>query len=364
MLMDSYNVYRKWLAQCRYGQYPEGKVANIAPPNSKGSFMTAMLAGSVGWGDACIIVPMAMCRKYGDVRILEENYEMMKNWYAFLESRAENNAIQSGIDYGEWCEPGTNPMMSMQNGNFDVATAYFAHSGETLSEIAAILGKEEDAAHYREVSENAKKAFEEIFTKDGVVESERQCQYIRPIQFGLVNEENCAKNAEKLNELVLANDYHLNTGFLTTPAICGILCEYGYEDTAFKLLLQESAPGWLYAVKKGATTIWETWDGINEEGKPSESLNHYSYGAITGWLIGGVCGIQQEGRKITIKPIACKELSHAKAVYDSPVGTIESGWKYEGNKITFEFVIPVNTVAEVVLPNGERHELAPGVHQF
>lgn len=117
-------------------------------------------------------------------------------------------------------------------------------------------------------------------------------------------------------------------------------------------------------MKKGATTIWETWDGINEEGKPSESLNHYSYGAITGWLIGGVCGIQQEGRKITIKPIACKELSHAKAVYDSPVGTIESGWKYEGNKITFEFVIPVNTVAEVVLPNGERHELAPGVHQF
>ena len=197
-----------------------------------------------------------------------------------------------------------------------------------------------------------------------MVESERQCQYIRPIQFGLVNEENCAKNAEKLNELVLANDYHLNTGFLTTPAICGILCEYGYEDTAFKLLLQESAPGWLYAVKRGATTIWETWDGINEEGKPSESLNHYSYGAITGWLIGGVCGIQQEGRKITIKPIACKELSHAKAVYDSPVGTIESGWKYEGNKITFEFVIPVNTVAEVVLPNGERHELAPGVHQF
>lgn len=90
-----------------------------------------------------IIVPMAMYRKYGDVRILEENYEMMKNWYAFLESRAENNAIQSGIDYGEWCEPGTNPMMSMQNGNFDVATAYFAHSGETLSEIAAILGKEE-----------------------------------------------------------------------------------------------------------------------------------------------------------------------------------------------------------------------------
>lgn len=76
-------------AQCRYGQYPEGKVANIAPPNSKGSFMTAMLAGSVGWGDACIIVPMAMYRKYGDVRILEENYEMMKNWYAFLESRAE-----------------------------------------------------------------------------------------------------------------------------------------------------------------------------------------------------------------------------------------------------------------------------------
>ena len=182
-----------------------------------------------------------------------------------------------------------------------------------LSEIAAILGNEEDAAHYREVSENAKKAFEELFTKDGVVESERQCQYIRPIQFKLVDDEKCEKNAEKLNELVIVKDYHLNTGFLTTPAICGTLCEYGYEDTAFKLLLQESAPGWLYAVKKGATTIWETWDGIDEKGHPRESLNHYSYGAITGWLIGGVCGILQEGRKITLKPIVCRELSHAKS---------------------------------------------------
>lgn len=377
-LMDSYSVYRKWLAQCRFGQYPDGKLSNIAPPNSRGGFMTALLCGSVGWGDAGIIVPYAMYQRYGDEEILRENYGMMKGWYAFLEGRAgktdvkhlidrspyKKYAIMTGIDYGEWCEPGSDPMSAMKNGNYDVATAYLAYSGRLLSEIAEILGEEADAAHYREVSEMATKAFVHYFTKDGIVESQRQCQYVRPVQLNLVSKNAAAENIRQLNEMVKAAGYHLNTGFLTTPALCRVLCDYGYVETAYRLLLQDTAPGWLYEVKQGATTMWETWNGIDAEGRPHESLNHYSYGAVTGWLIQGVCGIRLRGRNLTLQPVPHQLLGHAEAAYDSPAGRIESRWRYEGDTLVLDFVVPSNVQADIVLPDGRTCKVEAGTYHY
>lgn len=121
-------------------------------------------------------------------------------------------------------------------------------------------------------------------------------------------------------------------------------------------------PGWLYEVKKGATTIWERWDGIDEDGKPRASLNHYSYGAVCGWLFEGVCGIHLEENKITIRPMPHKLLQYAKAVYQSPVGEIVSGWKYEGDQLLFHIQIPPNTEAEVILPDGNTKLLEAGSH--
>ena len=103
--------------------------------------------------------------------------------------------------------------------------------------------------------------------------------------------------ADALADLVVKNGYHLNTGFLSTPDLCRVLAENGHADTAYRLLLQEECPSWLYAVKKGATTIWETWDGVRDDGTVHDSLNHYSYGAITGWLFDGVCGISLKAGK-------------------------------------------------------------------
>lgn len=97
-------------------------------------------------------------------------------------------------------------------------------------------------------------------------------------------------------------DYHLNTGFLSTPFLCKVLSEHGYADTAYRLLLQDICPGWLYAVKKGATTIWETWDGVREDGTVHDSLNHYSYGAVVGWLFDSVCGIRVSGIRSASAP--------------------------------------------------------------
>lgn len=377
-LEDCYPVIRKWLGECRVSQYDDGKVANIAPKNNQPGFFSAMLAGSVGWGDACIIVPYALYKRFGDIRILEENYEMMQKWYAFLEGRAKQKplspikrlkrnpyrkyTIETGVDYGEWCEPDVENTMAMRTPQEKTATAYFAYSGKLLSEIACILGREEDAENYRKTAQNANKAFRHISTEEGKIHSDRQAEYVRAISFDLLSDEEKVQAAAQLNQLVISNGYHLNTGFLSTPMLCPVLAEYGYLETAYKLLLQDTMPGWLYAVKKGATTIWETWDGIDENGRPKESLNHYSYGAVCGWLFQGICGIQLQNNKVTIRPMPHKLLKHAKAVYKSPVGEITSGWRYEEDQIIFEVQIPANVEARMILPDGGTEMLGAGKH--
>lgn len=440
-LEDCYPVIRKWLGECRLNQHPDGKVANIAPRNNVPSFFSGLLAGSVGWGDASIIVPYALYERYGDKRILEENYEMMQKWYQYLESRAgqgggpklpevmeklpenlqkymgntqgvpenlqkyQNDAqgspenlqkflkdpeklrkyremmekadekpaednpysaytIETGVDYGEWCEPDMESTTAMGKPQPKVATAYFARSGYLLAEIADILGRKEDAARYRKTAGQAKKAFRQIATENGRIRSDRQAEYVRAISFDLLSEEEKKQAAADLNELVIRNSYHLNTGFLSTPSLCPVLAEHGYPETAYKLLLQDTLPGWLYEVKKGATTIWENWDGINEKGEVKASLNHYSYGAICGWLFGGVCGIRLKNGKITIAPQPHKLLQHVKAVYNSPVGEIVSGWRYEEDKVIYEIQIPSNGEAEVILPDGRREILTAGNYRL
>lgn len=412
-LEDCYPVIRKWLAECRLAQYPDGKVANIAPANNRPSYFSSLLAGSIGWGDACILVPYALYQRFGDKRILEENYEMMQEWHHFLESRAaqgretsipdisalseeyqnmvnnlpkeqleqimkkmmtekgrnsngtpgtglaqaEQNPYQpyiinTGVDYGEWCEPDVESTNAMEKPQSKVATAYFAYSGKLLFEIAEILGKPEDAKRYKTMAEHARQAFRKIATDNGRIHSDRQAEYVRAISFDLLEEEEKKQAAADLNVLVEQNNYHLNTGFLSTPSLCKVLADYGYTETAYRLLLQEFMPGWLYAVKKGATTIWENWDGIDEQGRVKASLNHYSYGAVCGWLFEGVCGIRLQRGKITIQPRPCKLLKYARAVYQSPVGEIVSGWSCQGDEVIYEIKMPPNAEVEVILPEG------------
>lgn len=363
-MMDCYTVVRKWLAECRIAQFKDGKVANIAPRNNNPSFFSGLLAGSVGWGDAVIIVPYAMYKRTGDKSILRENYEMMKKWYGFLEGRAKdkplnpvkrlkrmpnrNYMIETGIDYGEWCEPDVESTNAMRTPQSKVATAYFARSGQMMKEIAELLGETEDAKHFAEVASKAKEAFRYIATEDGKIQSDRQAEYIRAITFDLLTEEEKAAAAEQLNNLVVDNGYHLNTGFLSTPDLCSVLANYGYEDTAVKVLLQDSMPGWLYSVKKGATTIWENWDGINENGVPNASLNHYSKGAVVEWLISGVCGIKVRGTEVRVAPKPLKELGNVKAFYESPVGRIEVEIIYNNSEPQVKVNVPANVKAEIV----------------
>jgi len=409
-LMDCAPVVRKWLGECRLSQYPDGKVANIAPKNNRPTFTTELLAGSVGWGDASILVPWALYRRSGDKRILEENADMMRRWYAYLESRAgqkqaapnmdaipeqyramlknlppealqemmekfappkgpenpySDYAIETGTDYGEWCEPDVDAIGQMGKPQSKVATAYYALSGRLLSEISRLLGEEEQAEKYAAIAEGAKKAFHFLSAPEGRITSDRQAEYVRAIDFDLLDEEEKRQAVADLNELVIRCGYHLNTGFLSTPALCPVLAEYGYTETAYRLLLQDTLPSWLYEIRHGATSIWEEWDGVNEKGEVKASLNHYSKGAICGWLFSGVCGIRVERGAISIDPQPHPLLGRAEARYRSPLGEIVSGWRYEADgTIRYHLVIPANASAEVMLPGGRTCTLGPGEYHL
>ena len=373
-LADCYPVLRKWLCECRLAQGKDGCIANIAPANNVTGIINKIIRGSAGWGDACVIVPWTLYEACGDKTILEENYDMMRRWLAFCTKRAKktrlrnlrnphrNYLVDKGFHFGEWLEPDIPSIDAMRKnvsqGAPEVATAYYFRSATLLAKIAAILGKDEDAKKYAAIADGAKKAYRFTCTKDGRIVSKRQAEYVRPVAFGLLEGAEAQAATDELDRLVKENDYHLNTGFLATPFLCGVLSDHGHADTAYRLLLQDTCPGWLYAVKKGATTIWETWDGVREDGTVHDSLNHYSYGAVSGWLFSGVCGIRLSEGKLALCPKPDPSLGFAQAEWRSPVGTVKSAWKYEDGKLIFNFTAPVPALVE--LPDGEKHEISAG----
>ncbi|MBQ7059963.1 MAG: family 78 glycoside hydrolase catalytic domain [Firmicutes bacterium] len=388
ILMNSRKVWEKWLANVRLCQHQDGKMAYIAPINGKPGMISEMFSASVGWGDASILVPWAIYEVYGDEKVLRDNYEMMKKWVDFLERRAKKTRVKelvrrdpyrkyiidTGMDYGEWSEPGANVMETMKqaslHGQPEVATAYYAHSALLLGKIAEILGEEKDAERYTNLGYKVRNAYRNLVLRDGHIVSKRQCEYVRPIAFRLLNAVEERQAAADLDEKVRENGYHLNTGFLSTPFLTEVLADHGYTDTAYRLLLQEECPSWLYAVEKGATTIWETWDGIREDGTVHDSLNHYSYGAISGWLIKGVCGIRYRHDELEIRPHPDPSLGYAKATYHSPKGRIVSGWQYKKvafgteKKAVYHIEIPEGLLAKVFLPDGQKFSLEAGSYDL
>lgn len=378
-LMDAWAVYARWLSECRADQYPDGRVANISPRRSaKPTRMDSIYDGACAWGDASVIVPYTMYQLYGDPQILEDNYQFMKNWMGYCEQKAKKTrfrnrfkknpyrkyTIDSGMEYGEWLEAGISMADAMKHIIFhgvpEIATAYYAYSSRMMAEIAEVLGKKEDAVYYRELSENARNAYRFIELHDGHIHSDRQCRYVRPMQMGLLDGEEAKNAAADLNRLVIENDYHLNTGFLTTGQLCSVLADHGYVETAYRLLLQEDTPGWLYAVKNGATTVWESWEG-NTGDTGVASLNHYSKGAVVSWFIEGICGIRVDREKTVIRPQPHPLIKHAAAEFLSPYGLIRSAWRYDGDMVEYTVTLPPNMTALFIAPDGTERKLEAGI---
>jgi len=361
---DVYVFLRRWLQSLRADQYEDGRIPFLSPFLNDYREFIAKLQKTIscaGWSDACVIVPYDLYLRYGDTNILIENYDAMTRWMDYEKSAVESGKWFEQFHYGDWLIPSltkglTSSMNSAKATKEFVAAAYYARTTGVMQQIAKILNKPGDAEHYLKQNDLAKSLFKDRFiTESGVFKSDFQGMYIMALQFGLIPENLKHKYIDKLVLLIRDNGYRLDTGFLSVPFIMDVLCDNGLSDIAYKILFQEKLPSWLYEVKNGATTIWESWTAITPEGKRRNmSYNHYAFGCIGDWMyrhIGGINLIEPGYKKIKISPHLDCGLKSAKVEYNSVMGKIRSSWEIKDGMAVLEVEIPCNTQAIIELHN-------------
>lgn len=355
--MNVHNFFSKWMKDVAADQI-NGAVPFVVP-NVLGEGAVA----SAGWADVATIAPWQIYQVYGDKKILSDQYESMKAWVEYMRSKSTNDLWNTGFHFGDWLfyrPDDDNDGRAAVTDKYLIAQSFYAHSTQLLVNTAKLLGKEEDIKKYSELLDKIKAAFQkEYVTPGGRLVSSTQTAYVLALHFDMLPEELRASAAKKLAENVKSYGDHLTTGFLGTPYLCHVLTRFGYNDVAYKLLMQETYPSWLYPVKMGATTIWERWDGIKPDSTfqtpGMNSYNHYAYGAIGDWMYRVVSGINTDESKpgykhIIIKPHPGGGLQHANASLDTYYGKVVSNWKLDGEKLTMDVTIPPNTMATVYIP--------------
>ena len=327
------------------------------------------------------IVPERFLHYLNSPEEIREFYPAAKKWIEYnLEraraSRPENEHLPESVrnyildtanNWGEWCEPGRGPkeyaIEREKTGHAEIATAFLAYDAYLAAIMARAIGEDADAEYFSDIYEKTKAAYRYVYTDDGKIESDRQCHYVRPVAHKLLDGRDADAAVKSLTELIKSNGNKIGTGFLTTCHLMQTLTDNGYSSVAYDLLLQREQPSWLFEVESGATTIWESWYAIRD-GNVRASHNHYSLGAVTGWMMSHALGITVSDGKITIRPYTDERLGYAKGSYLSPLGKISSSWEYKDGKINFTFEIPANTTASVILPDGREQRLPSGKHSF
>jgi alpha-L-rhamnosidase len=370
--LDVSAFFTKWLKDVSADQRPGGEVPDVIPDilNKQGS---KVIQPSAGWGDVAVIAPWTMYVVYGDKNFLENQYASMKAWVEYIRRKAGDSYIwKGGSKYGDWLfyhPPVNNHTESDGHTDYDfIATAFYAYSTSLVAEAAKVLGKTDDAKIYNDLFGKIKEVFiNEYVTNAGRVGTNSQTAYVLALKFNLLPENLRPKAAQFLVNDIRGRNNHLSTGFLGTPYLCHVLSDNGYTETAYDLLLQESYPSWLYPVKMGATTIWERWDGEKTDSTFQDagmnSFNHYAYGAIGDWMYRVAAGIETMGagyKHIILQPHPTKKLEYAKASFESPYGTIASGWERKDGKTIIRLKIPANTTATIILPATAQDKVTEG----
>ncbi len=353
-LMNTAPFFRKWLVDMQDAQYKDGMIPAVLPYQGV-EMMYKSTGTSVGWADAIYLIPYRHYLRFGDKSLLSACWPMMQKYAdAILKKLEKDGHYEKGIHLGEWLEPEEfrDKVYGTKAKHPEEATAYLYLTMTTMAKIANLLGK--DASAYKAAAERAKA----IYPTFAELDTDRQAKLVRPLALGLLDGEEKQNAQRRLKLAAERYDYKVGTGFLSTPFVLGALTEAGEPETAYKMLLNTQRPGWLHEVEQGATTVWESWEG-------DLSRNHYSPGAVCGWLFDTVAGIRVDGENhFVIAPVPGGTLTHAEASYLSPYGKVESSWERTESGTKFTVTIPANTTAEVCLPNEQPKLLTAGTYRF
>lgn len=384
---DVERFFDKWLDDMALEQQPDGAVAGIVPDcfRNRSDKKTRI---SAAWGDAACIIPWELYLAYGNKDQLRKRLPMMKKWVKYMRSAGPEEYLWlGGMHYGDWLamDAGSGSYVGATSNDL-IASAFFAHSTELLVMAGEVLG--EDMSEYRALHENVVRAFRSYFMENGMPKAEFPYTEIRRnghapvdtvrrgmtqtaltliLHFGLCTDEERPALAAKLAEMIRACDTHLATGFVGTPYLLHVLSGNGYTDLAFDLLFRETPPSWLYSVLRGATTMWEHWDSLREDGTfwrtDMNSFNHYAYGAVFDWIFGVATGIKPAApgyAEVSLSPHPDRRLGFADASIETRRGLVRVHWYYKDDAVYYEFEIPQGVTAHVRLPSGRTETLSGG----
>ncbi|MFD3393877.1 family 78 glycoside hydrolase catalytic domain [Aquirufa sp. OSTEICH-129V] len=362
--------FAKWLKDVAADQAPNGAVPFVIPDVLTRTTIGKdnNQAGAAGWSDASIIIPYNIYTTYGDKQVLENQYSSMKAYLNYVRGAAKNDLWNTGFQFADWLSyrvddsKGMIGQKSAVTDNYLVAQCFYAYNTQLMIKTARILGKMDDFKEWERLLERIKLQFQkEFMTANGRLISETQTAYILALQFDMIPASLREAALGRLVANIESYKYHLTTGFLGTPFLNPVLTRFGRNDVAYKLLLQDTYPSWLYPIKAhGATTIWERWDSMKPDSTFQDpgmtSFNHYAYGAIGDWMYRTVGGIDTEEfdgagyKQIVIKPELGGGLSFAKTSLETPYGKVSSDWRLDSGEFTLTVEVPVNTSATVELP--------------
>jgi alpha-L-rhamnosidase len=326
------------------------------------------------WGDAAVWVPWTLWEAYGDVDVLAQAFDAMAAHVRRVESLLSPTGLwDTGFQFGDWLDP-TAPPDKPADAKADkgvVATACLYRTARLTAEAAQILGRVADAEHFGALAQRTRAAFGEHYVSaDGILHSDAQTVYALAIVFGLLDEPVRQRAGDRLAELVAESGHRISTGFAGTPFVTDALTGTGHLDDAYRLLLQQECPSWLYSVTMGATTVWERWDSMLPDGSinPGQmtSFNHYALGAVADWMhrvIGGIAPAEPGYRTVRIAPRPGGGLTWARTALETRHGRIAVEWRRsEDGGLDVEVVVPDGVSAEVDLPDGQQRRVTGGRH--
>lgn len=374
--MDTAAFYHKFIHDLRTEQLQlDGIVPGVIPVWEKQAAIFSCV-----WGDIATFLPTVLYEHYGDKTALGQYYPMMRDWVDKIdredEKRGHNYLFNFENQLGDWLALDGRTPQSNEGGTdtYFIASCYYAASAKKTADAAKILGFDEDAKYYHKLHDRiAAAVINEYYTPTGRLAIDTQTGYIVALHFGIYPDRQ--RVLEGLKERLYKDCYKLKGGFVGAPLMCRVLAENGLEEEAFYFLLQEDYPGWLHCVNLGATTIWERWNSVLDDGKLSgtmmNSLNHYSFGSVIEYLYRDVAGLKAlEGgfKKAEIAPLVNQKLRFMKMRYESVYGTYRSEWEIlKDGRIRAVIEIPFNCTALVGLPFYPEKpigELEAGIYEF
>ncbi len=344
-MFDMASSYHDWVQTIADAQRPNGQLPGIVPTTGWGYNW----GSGPAWDSAFILIPWYVYLYSGETRILEENYEKMKRYIEFLGTLATDHIVSFGL--GDWCHVDISRITDVRV----TSTGYYYADTVVMMKCAELLGHKDDAKAFRTLASEIKDVFNKTFYHgDGVYAKGEMTALACALYQGLCPEKECAKTAAKLNEVVLANGCRTDFGILGAKYVPRALADYGYAETAYRLITQPAFPGWVDWINHGATTLWEAWGG-------GSSLNHIMFGDIAAWMMQYLAGIVPDERHpgfsgLTIRPFAPEGLDSLSVSYSVPAGKVKVNWKKENGRFRLDLTVPKGIPCRVCLPDGSCRE--------